>query len=331
LDPSVAGVNFGRDFHYFGLKWSADSLAFYCDGKQMRSVKNDFCFSPAPVYLSEAIISWAGTVTDAIDGTQMEVDYVRIYDPTTPSATPTEQLLNGGFEVTTAGSINWEMTRDLLNYTSYSWLKTDPGDKLVSLRVKSESSSNPFAAILGQKVALDKGEYLLRFKARSSAVLPADNKFVFKFSNMYTDKTMFMNDSTPRVVIPTPEWKSYSYKLNLKEDYSGKITFGFGNLGTFDLDSISLVRLGDAVVSAVHAPATNKVEVYGANGKLVIKSETSQHIEVYNLDGSMLVSTQVPEGESYITLKRSGILLVRLRNKDGVATKKVLISFDKKI
>ena len=40
-----------------------------------------FCFIPAPVYLSLAIIGYgAGPVTDAIDGTQMEVDYVRIYE-----------------------------------------------------------------------------------------------------------------------------------------------------------------------------------------------------------------------------------------------------------
>jgi hypothetical protein len=32
------------------------------------------------VWLSLAIIKWAGEVTDAIDGTVMEVDYVRVYE-----------------------------------------------------------------------------------------------------------------------------------------------------------------------------------------------------------------------------------------------------------
>jgi beta-glucanase (GH16 family) len=323
--PTGAGVDFGRDFHYFGLEWTADSLKFYANGKLMRAEKNTFCYSPAPVYLSEAIISWAGAVTDAIHGTQMEVDYVRIYDPKVPSDTPFEYIKNGGFEVTTAGSINWEMTREVLNYTAYSWLKTDPADKLVSLRVKSEASVNPFAAILGQKVALDEGQYLFRFKARANDVTPEANKFVFKFSNMYSDNSMFMTDSTPRVVIPTTNWNSYSYKLNLKQDYSGKITFGFGNLGTFDLDSISLIRIGDAVVSDVQPVIQNTATVFVSGNKLVVHSETSQHVEVYNMDGSMLVSTKVEAGERFISLQRKGVFIVSLSNKNGITTKKVIV------
>jgi hypothetical protein len=33
----------------------------------------------APIWLSLAIIPWAGKVTDSIHGTFMEVDYVRVY------------------------------------------------------------------------------------------------------------------------------------------------------------------------------------------------------------------------------------------------------------
>jgi hypothetical protein len=45
----------------------------------LRRIKNDICQSPAPIYLSEAIIAWAGAVTDAIDGTSMVVDWVKVY------------------------------------------------------------------------------------------------------------------------------------------------------------------------------------------------------------------------------------------------------------
>ncbi|MDP4225446.1 MAG: family 16 glycosylhydrolase [Bacteroidota bacterium] len=79
-DASLTGMNLGKEFHTYGLEWSKDSLIYYFDGKALRKMKNDFCLSPAPVYLSEAIIPWAGEVTDAIDGTRMEVDYVRIYE-----------------------------------------------------------------------------------------------------------------------------------------------------------------------------------------------------------------------------------------------------------
>jgi beta-glucanase (GH16 family) len=70
-----------RDFHTYGLKWNEKELVFYFDGREIRREKNVFCHSPSPVWLSLAIISWAGKVTDAVDGTFMEVDYVRIYQP----------------------------------------------------------------------------------------------------------------------------------------------------------------------------------------------------------------------------------------------------------
>jgi beta-glucanase (GH16 family) len=79
FDATLSGINLGKEFHTYGLEWTKDSLIYSFDGKVMRRAKNEFCHSPAPVYLSEAIISWAGEVTDAIDGTSMDVDWVKIY------------------------------------------------------------------------------------------------------------------------------------------------------------------------------------------------------------------------------------------------------------
>jgi beta-glucanase (GH16 family) len=81
FDLAGGEVNFARDFHTYGLEWNEKELVFYFDGKEIRREKNGFCFSPSPVWLSLAIIPWAGTVTKAIDGTRMEVDYVRVYKP----------------------------------------------------------------------------------------------------------------------------------------------------------------------------------------------------------------------------------------------------------
>jgi beta-glucanase (GH16 family) len=72
-------ADLAKDFHTYGLDWSKEELVFYFDGKEIRRVENQFCYSPAPVWLSLAIIPWAGKITDAIDKTEMEVDYVRIY------------------------------------------------------------------------------------------------------------------------------------------------------------------------------------------------------------------------------------------------------------
>lgn len=42
-------------------------------------VPNKNCFMPANILLSETILTWGGEITDAIDGTFMEVDFVRVY------------------------------------------------------------------------------------------------------------------------------------------------------------------------------------------------------------------------------------------------------------
>ena len=71
--------DFAREFQVHGLEWNESELVFYLNGKELRRVKNEFCLSPSSVWLSLAVIPWAGRITDAIDGTAMEVDYVRIY------------------------------------------------------------------------------------------------------------------------------------------------------------------------------------------------------------------------------------------------------------
>jgi beta-glucanase (GH16 family) len=71
--------DFARDFQVHGLEWTKKELVFYLNGKEIRRVKNEFCLSPSSVWLSLAVIPWAGRITDAIDGTAMEADYVRIY------------------------------------------------------------------------------------------------------------------------------------------------------------------------------------------------------------------------------------------------------------
>ena len=79
FDINKGTHNFANEYHTYGLEWSKDELVFYFDGKVIRREKNTFCWSPSPIWLSLAIIAWAGNITDAIDRTQMEVDYVRVY------------------------------------------------------------------------------------------------------------------------------------------------------------------------------------------------------------------------------------------------------------
>ncbi len=74
-------VNFGKEYHTLGLEWNEKELIFYLDGNEIRRSKNEFCHYPAPVWLSLAIIKWDGPLDEAhLDGSFMEVDYVRIYE-----------------------------------------------------------------------------------------------------------------------------------------------------------------------------------------------------------------------------------------------------------
>lgn len=79
FDINNGQYNFAKEYHTLGLDWSKEELVFFLDGKEIRRVKNEFCYSPSPVWLSLAIIPWGGAITLALDGSFMEVDYVRIF------------------------------------------------------------------------------------------------------------------------------------------------------------------------------------------------------------------------------------------------------------
>lgn len=75
----AAGADLSRDFHVYGLLWDEKELVWYFDGRELRREAHTICRGEAPVWLSSAIMKWAGEVGDKIDGTAMEVDYVRVY------------------------------------------------------------------------------------------------------------------------------------------------------------------------------------------------------------------------------------------------------------
>ena len=78
-EPAGETADLSRDFHVYGLVWNEWELIWYFDGREIRREPNSLCHRPAPVWLSSAVMNWAGKVTDAVDGTSMDVDYVRVY------------------------------------------------------------------------------------------------------------------------------------------------------------------------------------------------------------------------------------------------------------
>jgi beta-glucanase (GH16 family) len=66
-------------YHIYGFDWNEKEMVWYFDGKEIRREPNVFCHQLSPIYLSSAIIKWSGPVTEQINGTSMDVDYVRYY------------------------------------------------------------------------------------------------------------------------------------------------------------------------------------------------------------------------------------------------------------
>lgn len=83
VDPAH---DLSREFHVYALEWNEKELIFFFDGQEIRRQPHDICHGPAPVWLSLAIMRWAGPVTDAIHGTSMDVDYVRVWQREAPPA-----------------------------------------------------------------------------------------------------------------------------------------------------------------------------------------------------------------------------------------------------
>ncbi len=78
-DKAAAFTDLSSDFHVYGLEWTPEELVFYHDGKEWRREKNLFCHFPSALLMSSAIITWAGPLSDRINGTAQEIDWVRVW------------------------------------------------------------------------------------------------------------------------------------------------------------------------------------------------------------------------------------------------------------
>lgn len=92
-------IDFSKDFHTFGLDWNEQTLDYYLDGEMIWSIPNTFAHQAAPIWFSLAVSQWAGDVTDAIDGTAAEVEYIRHFtEPENKPAVDKEALNASAYE-----------------------------------------------------------------------------------------------------------------------------------------------------------------------------------------------------------------------------------------
>ncbi|MBQ7039030.1 MAG: family 16 glycosylhydrolase, partial [Clostridia bacterium] len=78
--PYRATYDLSEDYHTYALEWNPDELIYYFDNKEIARYKNENATSPLFIYLSSAVLSWAGSVAgEEADGSAQIVDYVRVW------------------------------------------------------------------------------------------------------------------------------------------------------------------------------------------------------------------------------------------------------------
>jgi beta-glucanase (GH16 family) len=81
-----AGLDLSKDFHVYAAEWNEKDVIFYLDGRELHRVPNTKAHLECPVIFSTAVITWAGPISDALDGKSMDVDWVRVYQRQTDAA-----------------------------------------------------------------------------------------------------------------------------------------------------------------------------------------------------------------------------------------------------
>jgi beta-glucanase (GH16 family) len=75
----VTQDDLSADFHIYAVEWTEKEIVFYLDGIEVHHLEHDICRDAAPLRLSSAVARFAGRVGPELDGTSMDVDWVRVY------------------------------------------------------------------------------------------------------------------------------------------------------------------------------------------------------------------------------------------------------------
>lgn len=72
-------LDLSAGYHVYGCFWDTNTISFFFDGEMIWETPNLVCDHAGEIVLGSAVLKWAGEVTDRIDGTSMQVDYVRVW------------------------------------------------------------------------------------------------------------------------------------------------------------------------------------------------------------------------------------------------------------
>jgi len=74
-------VDLSADYHVYSCEWNEKEIIHFFDGKELRRIKNEWFYEPMYVWLSTAVLLWAGDgkIPETVHNTQMEVEWVKVY------------------------------------------------------------------------------------------------------------------------------------------------------------------------------------------------------------------------------------------------------------
>lgn len=74
------GLDLSADFHVYSVEWTSENIVTYFDGKKVLDTVNDKCHDSAYLLLSTAVTLFSGKISPDLDGSSMDVDWVRSYE-----------------------------------------------------------------------------------------------------------------------------------------------------------------------------------------------------------------------------------------------------------
>jgi beta-glucanase (GH16 family) len=74
-----APVDLGLGWHVYAVDWNEKEIIYYWDGREVDRKPNTNGHSDSAIIFSTAVFPWAGPITDRLDGTSMDVDWVRVW------------------------------------------------------------------------------------------------------------------------------------------------------------------------------------------------------------------------------------------------------------
>jgi beta-glucanase (GH16 family) len=75
----VAHDGLSLEYHLYGLLWTPEQLTWFMDGKAIHTEPASQVRGKMRILVSTAVLPWAGTVSDTLDGTSMDIDWVHVY------------------------------------------------------------------------------------------------------------------------------------------------------------------------------------------------------------------------------------------------------------